>query len=163
MSDLYWLSDAQMSKLEPFFPKSHGKPWVDDRRVLNGIAFINHNGLRRRDAPAEYGPHKTLYSRWKRWSENGIFARMLRELADQGGRTDILMIDATHLKTHPNASSLGLKKGAWPPNRAHQGRDEFETARGERRGWPSAADVSYFRLAERLHRRAGTAGWPSSR
>ena len=31
MSDLYWLSDAQMAKLEPFFPKSHGKPRVDDR------------------------------------------------------------------------------------------------------------------------------------
>jgi len=62
-------------------------------------------------APAEYGPHKTLYSRWKRWSDKGIFARMLLELADQGGGTDTLMIDATHLKTHRTASSLGLKKG----------------------------------------------------
>jgi hypothetical protein len=32
MSDLYWLNDAQMAKLEPFFPKCHGKPHVDDRR-----------------------------------------------------------------------------------------------------------------------------------
>ncbi|WP_445810523.1 IS5 family transposase [Yoonia sp.] len=111
MSDLYWLSDTQMAKLEPFFPKSHGKPRVDDRRVMSGIIFINRNGLRWRDAPAEYGPHKTLYSRWKRWSEKGIFARMLLELADQGGGTDTLMIDATHLKTHRTASSLGLKKG----------------------------------------------------
>jgi transposase len=111
MSDLYWLSDAHMSKLEPFFPKSHGKPRVDDKRVLSGIIFINRNGLRWRDAPAVYGPHKTLYSRWKRWSEKGIFARMLLELADQGGETDTLMIDATHLKTHRTASSLGLKKG----------------------------------------------------
>ncbi|MCR9140438.1 MAG: IS5 family transposase [Alphaproteobacteria bacterium] len=100
-----------MAKLEPFFPKSHGKPRVDDKRVLSGIIFINRNGLRWRDAPAEYGPHKTLYSRWKRWSEKGIFARMLLELADQGGRTDTLMIDATHLKTHRTESSLGLKKG----------------------------------------------------
>ena len=57
------------------------------------------------------GPHKTLYSRWKRWSERGIFARMLVELADQSGETDTLMIDATYLKTHRTASSLGLKKG----------------------------------------------------
>jgi transposase len=87
MSDLYWLSDAQMAKLEPFFPKSHGKPRVDDKRVLSGIIFINRNGLCWRDAPAEYGPHKTLYYRWKRWSEKGIFARMLLELANQGGGT----------------------------------------------------------------------------
>lgn len=111
MSDLFWLSDAQMAKLEPFFPKSHGKPRVDDTRVLSGIIFINRNGLRWRDGPAEYGPHKTLYSRWKRWSEKGIFARMLLELADQGDETDTLMIDATHLKTHRTASGLGLKKG----------------------------------------------------
>jgi hypothetical protein len=28
MSDLYWLTDEQMAKLAPFFPKSHGKPRV---------------------------------------------------------------------------------------------------------------------------------------
>jgi len=52
MSDLFWLTDAQMARLTPFFPKSHGKPRVDDKRVLSGIIFINRNGLRWRDAPA---------------------------------------------------------------------------------------------------------------
>ncbi len=116
LSDLYWLTDEQMAKLSLFFPKSHGKLRVDDRRVLSGIIFINRNGLRWRDAPAEYGPAKTLYSRWKRWSEKGIFARMLLELADQAGGTDTLMIDATHLKTHRTATSMRLKKGAWLPD-----------------------------------------------
>ena len=69
MSDLYWLTNEQMSRLQPYFPKSHGKPCVDDRRVLSGIVFVNRNGLRWRDAPKEYGPHKTLYNRWKRWGE----------------------------------------------------------------------------------------------
>ena len=81
MSDLFWLTDAQMARLEPFFPKSHGKPRVDDRRVLSGIIFINRNGLRWRDAPAAYGPHKTLYNRWKRWSDKGVFARIMAGLA----------------------------------------------------------------------------------
>ncbi len=66
MSDLFWLSDAQMARLAPFFPKSHGKPCVDDRPVLSGIIFINRNVLRCRDAPKEYGSHKTLCNRWKR-------------------------------------------------------------------------------------------------
>ncbi|MFG1481165.1 transposase [Xanthobacter sp. V4C-4] len=61
MSDLYWLTDEQMARLAPYFPKSHGKPRVDDRRVLSGIIFVNRNGLRWRDAPREYGPSKTLY------------------------------------------------------------------------------------------------------
>ncbi len=112
MSDLFWLSDVQMARLKPFFPKSHGKPRVDDKRVLSGIIFINRNGLRWRDAPLEYGPPKTLYNRWVRWSRKGIFARILIELAGEGDKTDVLMIDATHLKAHRTASSLGLKKGA---------------------------------------------------
>ncbi len=58
MSDVYWLTDEQMARLRPYFPKSHGKPRVDDRRVLSGIVFVNRNGLRWRDAPSDYGPHK---------------------------------------------------------------------------------------------------------
>ena len=50
MTNLFWLTDVQMARLQPFFPKSHGKPRVDDRRVLSGIIFINRNGLRWRDA-----------------------------------------------------------------------------------------------------------------
>ncbi len=77
MSDLFWLSDEQMSRLEPFIPKPHQMPRVDDRRVLSGIIFISRNGLRWRDARREYGPHMTLCNRWKRWSNKGVFAEML--------------------------------------------------------------------------------------
>ena len=111
MSDLFWLTEAQMARLRPFFPKSHGRPRVDDRRVLSGIIFINRNGLRWRDAPADYGPHKTLYNRWKRWSEKGVFERILGELARESEATDTLMIDATHLKAHRTAASMAAKKG----------------------------------------------------
>ncbi len=60
MSNLYWLSEDQMARLRPYFPKSRGVPRVDDRRVLSGIIFINRNGLRWRDAPREYGPAQDL-------------------------------------------------------------------------------------------------------
>ena len=113
MSDLFWLTDAQMARLEPFLPKPHGKPRVDDRRVLSGIIFINRNGLRWRDAPAAYGPHKTLYNRFVRWSAIGVFDRIFAALAAQSDATDTVMIDATHLKAHRTAASL-LKKGAFP-------------------------------------------------
>ena len=45
MSELYWLTDEQTARLRPYFPKSHGKPRVDDRRVLSGIVFVNRHGL----------------------------------------------------------------------------------------------------------------------
>lgn len=112
MSNLFWLTDAQMERLKPFFPKSHGKPRVDDRRVLSGIIFINLNGLRWCDAPREYGPPKTLYNRWKRWGDMGVFARMMEGLASESGDQKTIMIDATYLKAHRTASSLRAKKGA---------------------------------------------------
>ena len=56
MSNHFWLTDEQMARLRPYFPKSHGNPRVDDRRVLSGIIFINRNGLRWSDAPKEYEP-----------------------------------------------------------------------------------------------------------
>jgi putative transposase len=110
MSDLIWLSAAQMRRIAPYFPLSHGVPRVDDRRVVSGIIFVIRNGLRWRDAPAAYGPHKTIYNRFIRWSRLGVFNRIFAALSAAGGKPDQLMIDATHLKVHRTVASL-LKKG----------------------------------------------------
>ena len=112
MSDLYSRPDEQMARLQPYFPKSHGKPRVDDRRVLGGIVFVNRNGLRWRDAPISYGPPKTVYNRWKRWGERGVFLRMMEGLAAADPEPKTIMIDATYLKAHRTASSLRVKKVA---------------------------------------------------
>jgi len=111
MSDLFWLSDERMARLEPCFPKSHGRPRVDDRRVLSGMIFINRNGLRWRDAPMEHGPHKTLRYRWKRWSDKGVLARIMAGLAAEHGEKRTAMIDATCLKAHRTATGMGVRKG----------------------------------------------------
>lgn len=74
-----------MARLEPYFPKSRGKPRVDDRHALCGIIFINRNGLRWRHAPKGYGPHKTPYYRWPRWSDKYIFSRIIAGLAAERG------------------------------------------------------------------------------
>ena len=113
MTDLIWLSEAQMRRISPYFPLSHGVPRVDDRRVISGIIFVIRNGLRWRDAPKAYGPHKTIYNRFIRWSRLGVFDRIFAALAGKGGKPGRLMIDATHLKAHRTAASL-LKKGLFP-------------------------------------------------
>ena len=45
MSDLPWLSKAQMRRIEPFFPLAHGVPRVEDRRIVSGIIFVIRSGL----------------------------------------------------------------------------------------------------------------------
>lgn len=74
-----------MRRIEAYFPLSHGVPRVDDRRVLSGIVFVIRNGLRWRDAPADYGSHKTIYNRFIRWSRLGMFNRIFAGLAAEDG------------------------------------------------------------------------------
>jgi len=109
MSDHYWLTEPQLERIKPYFPLSHGRPRVDDRRVISGIIHVIRNGLRWRDAPQVYGPHKTLYNRFVRWSRMGVFDRIFSGLAGSGKEPDIVMIDATHLKVHRTACSLAKK------------------------------------------------------
>ena len=151
MSNLFWLTDEQMARLRPFFPKSHGKPRVDDRRVLSGIIFVNRNGLRWRDAPREYGPAKTLYNRWKRWSDMGVFARMMEGLAAADPEPKTIMIDATYLKAHRTATSLRLKKGARPTDRANQGWHEHQAACRHRCSRAADPVLHDRRSGQRLH------------
>ena len=81
--------------------------------MISGIIHVIRNGLMWRDAPERYGPHKTLYNRFIRWSQAGVFDRIFTELAAMSAATDTVMIDATHLKAHRTAASLH-KKGAFP-------------------------------------------------
>ncbi len=110
MTELFRLTEEQMSRISTHFPRSHGKPRVDDQRVISGIIYVIRYGLEWKDAPAGYGPHKTLYNRFVRWSRRGIFAKIFAGLAGEEGTPERLMIDATHLKAHRTASSL-RKKG----------------------------------------------------
>lgn len=112
-NDLFYLSEEQFNKIKQYLPYTHERLRCDDRCVISGIIFVLKRGLQWRDAPREYGVAKTLYNRFKRWSEMGVFDKIFANLVERQGTTDKLMIDATHLKAHRTASSL-IKKGMFP-------------------------------------------------
>jgi transposase len=113
MSVLFLLSERQMARIAPFFPLAHGVPRVDDQRVVSGIVYVIKHGLQWKDAPKAYGPHKTLYNRFIRWSRMGVFDRIFTGLVGEGPKPERIMIDATHLKAYRTAASL-LEKGMFP-------------------------------------------------
>ena len=77
---------------------------------ISGIIYVIRHGLQWKDAPRGYGPHKTLYNRFVRWSRLGVFSRAFSALTAEAGVPERLMIDATHLKAHRTAASL-IQKG----------------------------------------------------
>ena len=103
-SNLFWLSDEQWRQIEPHLPTDvRGKPREDDRRVISGIVHVLRSGCRWKDCPPEYGPPTTIYNRFARWAERGVWERLFRALAARGRSGEVQMIDSTHVKAHRSA------------------------------------------------------------
>ena len=111
MSDVFWLSERQFSRLAPLLPTdTRGKPRVDDLRVISGIVHVLKSGGRWIDAPAVYGPLKTLYNRFVRWAAKGVWIDIFHALAAAGGPPAEVLIDSSAVKAHRSAS--GAKGGS---------------------------------------------------
>jgi transposase len=103
--DYFWLNDRQFTRLEPHLPSdTRGKPRVDDRRVISGIVHVLKSGCRWIDAPAVYGPRKTLYNRFVRWAAKGVWVEIFHALASAGGPPAEVLIDSSAVKAHRCAS-----------------------------------------------------------
>lgn len=104
-SDYFWLTDEQFARLEPHLPtNTRGKPRVDDRRVISGIVHALRSGGRWVDAPAVYGPRKTLYNRYVRWAVKGVWRKLFEALVAEAGPPDHIMIDSSAVKAHRSAA-----------------------------------------------------------
>ncbi len=112
MSDFFWFSDAQWERIAPLLPTDvRGKARVDDRRVLSGIVHALRCGGRWADCADVYGPKKTLYNRFVRWAERGVWEGIFIALAGAEGVPDRLFIDSSCIKVHRCAG--GGKGGPW--------------------------------------------------
>ena len=105
LRNLFWLSNEQWQRIAPLLPSDvRGKERVDDRRVISGILHVLKSGCRWCDCPPDYGPPTTIYNRFVRWAERGVWEGLFRELAARGRSTETQMIDSTHVKAHRSAS-----------------------------------------------------------
>jgi len=103
--NLFWLNDEQWARIAPHLPTDvRGVERKDDRRVISGIVHVLKSGCRWQDCPPEYGPHTTIYNRFTRWAQRGIWENLFRQFAGNGRSADTQMIDSTHIKAHRSAS-----------------------------------------------------------
>ena len=101
MGEIYLLTKRQMARLAPLLPQdTRGVARVDDRRVISGIVHVLRSGGRWVDAPAAYGPRKTLYNRFVRWAAKGVWERVFQTLSDAGGPAATILLDSSIMKAH---------------------------------------------------------------
>ena len=113
----------------PLLPTdTRGMARVDDRRVLSGIVHALRNGGRWADCPREvYGPKKTLYNRFVRWAERGIWERIFSALA--AAKTPPTGCSSIQPASRFIAAPAAEKGGLGPWHRPHQGGPQHQAPR----------------------------------
>ncbi len=105
------LSDEEWMVISGLLPKQgRGPQRKDDRKILNGIFYILRTGAPWRDLPDRYGPRTTVYNRYVRWGERGVWRGIFEALAVEC-EDALIFIDASIVKAHRAAA--GSKKGSW--------------------------------------------------
>ena len=109
----YELTDEQWKRIQPLLPPEYtgkkGRPRKDNRIMLNGMLWVNHSGAQWRQLPKRYGPWQSVYSRFAKWCEDGIWEGVFSELSQDIDREN-LSIDSTCVKVH-ESSNGGEKSG----------------------------------------------------
>ena len=108
------LTDVQWGKVKNLLPSERkpqgGRPAKDNRVMLNGIIYWLATGLPWRDLPERFGPWQSVYGRFRTWTLQGVWEKLLAALIKQDIVDEsTLMLDSTTIKVHQHAS--GSKKG----------------------------------------------------
>jgi transposase len=118
----YPINERRFKELiEPFLErekKKSGRPTkVSHYKFFCGVLYVLRTGVSWRDLPGEYGVWHTIYTRYKRWSENGFFWRLLYYLQSfKEIVMDIVFVDGSIVPLHRHGGGA-LKKEGYPINR----------------------------------------------
>jgi len=114
------LTDAQWPVFQPLLPPrkwrpgGSGRPPCEERTIINGILYVTKSGCQWRMLPKEFGPWQTVYGYFNRWSQQGVWQRMMvalnRQERQRQGRKPIPSagsVDSQSIK----AATQGTEKG----------------------------------------------------
>src|SRR3712207_3866013 len=114
------ISDDHWERIKDFLPGQAGQPGVtakDNRLFVNAILWIARTGAQWRDLPERFGHWNSVWKRFDRWAQKGVWHRVFQELQD----TDLewLILDSTVVRAHQHAA--GKKGGKRPKPSAVRG------------------------------------------
>ena len=110
----YELKDADWARLAPLLPGKvgdAGRSAADNRLFVNAVLWIARSGAPWRDLPERFGPWNSVYRRFRRWAQKGVWQRVFEAVQDPD--LDWAMLDSTSVRAHQHAA--GQKKAAPRP------------------------------------------------
>jgi transposase len=111
------LQNEQWSKIAEFLDR-HPKVYVGNkkecRRCLEGVLWMMRSGAQWRLLPADYGKWNSVYKRFSRWWDEGVWQQMHEYFADDPDMENLLF-DSTTVRAHPCAAGAPAKKGGKQP------------------------------------------------
>ena len=135
----YELTDEEWLRIELLLPPENtgkqGRPRKDNRTIMNGIVWLARSGAPWRDLPERYGSWKTVYSRFRKWIDDGILDNIFRILSLEA-ELEELSIDASIIQAHQH--SAGAKKGASKRDWAQPRRSQYQNPCSSRCLWISS-------------------------
>ena len=87
-----------------------GKP-EQCRQFLSAVLWMTKNGAPRRDLPKSYGYWNTIYRRFGRWCDAGIFEQMMSIFFHTDETVHARLVDSTMIRVHASAAGAPQKKG----------------------------------------------------
>jgi putative transposase len=115
------VTEGPWELLQPVLPErtwrsgGPGRPPCDMRRMLNGILYLNKTGCQWRLVPKEFGHWSTIYSYFKRWRRDGVWARVMEVLRQEERRylgrppePSAGSIDSQSIKTATQSEDIGF-------------------------------------------------------
>lgn len=110
------LSDADWAIWKPFFPPERGRVGqpakVPTRVFLDALLWMTGEGARWRALPERFGSWNTIWRRFARWRDQGVFEAAFATMAEAGVAPErVQMLDATVIRAHQHAAGARRIKG----------------------------------------------------
>lgn len=115
------LSAKQFEQIAPLLPRQRGHVRIDNLLMVNALLYVAANGCKWRALPERFGKWQTVYKRMNRWAKQGVLDRIFEYLQRQrliGVHIEVLSLDSTIIKVHPDATNGDKKKGGRLPSGA---------------------------------------------
>ena len=106
----YSVSDEVWQRIEGLLPgrsDQRGVTAKDNRLFVDGVLWIARSGAPWRDLPERFGKWNSVYRRFQRWAQAGVWQRVFEEFADADLQQ--LMVDSTSVRAHQHAAGARKK------------------------------------------------------